>query len=159
MSDRVMLALAFAAALGSGIVGGIFYGFSSFVMAALGRLPSEQGAAAMKAINVTVINPVFMAAFLGTALLCLVLAAGSLFWWGQAAGKLVLAASLIYLVGCLGVTMVFNVPLNDQLAAVGPAQEAALWSRYLDVWTAWNHVRTAASVLSAALLTAALMAM
>jgi uncharacterized membrane protein len=52
--------------------------------------------------------------------------------------------------------MICNVPLNDQLAAVEPAQEAALWSRYLDVWTAWNHVRTVAPIVSAILFTAAL---
>jgi uncharacterized membrane protein len=57
----------------------------------------------------------------------------------------------------IGVTMLFNVPLNDQLAAVAPAREAALWSRYLDVWTAWNHVRTLAPILSAILFTAALL--
>jgi uncharacterized membrane protein len=69
----------------------------------------------------------------------------------------VLAASLFYLVGCFGFTMWFNVPLNNQLAAVAPAQEAALWSRYLDVWTFWNHVRTLASIASAILFTAALL--
>jgi uncharacterized membrane protein len=156
MLDRTILALTFAAAIGSGIVGGIFYAFSSFVMAALGRLPSAQGAAAMNAINVTVINPTFMIAFMGTTLVCLVLAGGSFFWWGRTGGMLSLAASLIYIVGCFGVTMVCNVPLNDQLAAVAPAQEVALWSRYLDVWTAWNHVRTIAPIVSAILFTAAL---
>jgi uncharacterized membrane protein len=79
MLDRTIFALTFAAAIGSGVVGGIFYAFSSFVMAALGRLPSAQGAAAMNAINVTVINPTFMIAFMGTTLVCLVLAGGSLF--------------------------------------------------------------------------------
>ena len=77
MLERAIFILTFAAAIGSGVVGGIFYAFSSFVMAALGSLPSAQGAGAMKAINVTVINPVFMLAFMGTAVLCLVLA-GSL---------------------------------------------------------------------------------
>jgi uncharacterized membrane protein len=55
MLDRTILALTFAAAIGSGVVGGIFYAFSS--LAALGRLPSAQGAAAMNAINVTVTIP------------------------------------------------------------------------------------------------------
>ena len=157
MLDRAIFVTTFAAAIGSGVVGGIFYAFSSFVMAALGRLPPAQGADAMKAINVTVINPVFMLAFLGTAIVCLVLAGSSLIWWGRVSGMLILAASLIYLIGCFGSTMVFNVPLNNQLAAVAPAEEAAVWSRYLDVWTAWNHVRTAASILSAMLFTAALL--
>ena len=158
MLERAIFTLTFAAAIGSGVVGGIFYAFSSFVMAALGSLPPAQGAGAMKAINVTVINPVFMLAFMGTAVLCLALAGGSLIWWSRPGGMLMLAASLIYLLGCFGVTMLFNVPLNDRLAAVAPAQEAALWARYLDVWTAWNHVRTLASILSAILFTAALLA-
>ncbi len=158
MLERAIFILTFAAAIGSGVVGGIFYAFSSFVMAALGSLPSAQGAGAMKAINVTVINPVFMLAFMGTAVLCLVLTGGSLIWWGRPGGMLMLAASLLYLLGCFGVTMLFNVPLNNQLATVAPAQEAALWSRYLDVWTAWNHVRTLASILSAILFIAALLA-
>ena len=126
MLERAIFTLTFAAAIGSGVVGGIFYAFSSFVMAALGNLPSAQGATTMKAINVTVINPVFMLAFLGTAGLCLVLAGASLIWWGRPGGMLMLAASLLYLLGCFGVTMLFNVPLNDQLAAAAPAQEAAL---------------------------------
>lgn len=157
MLERAIFTLTFAAAIGSGVVGGIFYAFSTFVMAALGSLPSAQGAGAMRAINVTVINPVFMLAFMGTTILCLVLAGGSMIWWGRIGGMLILAASLTYLIGCFGVTMLFNVPLNNQLAAVAPAQEAALWSRYLDVWTAWNHVRTLASMLSAILFTAALL--
>jgi uncharacterized membrane protein len=157
MLERAIFTLTFAAAIGSGVVGGIFYAFSTFVMAALGSLPTAQGAGAMKAINVTVINPVFMLAFMGTAVLGLVLAGVSLIWWGRPGGMLVLAASLFYVVGCFGVTMLFNVPLNNQLAAVMPAQEAALWSRYLDVWTAWNHVRTLASILSAILFIAALL--
>ncbi|MDP1582752.1 MAG: DUF1772 domain-containing protein [Bradyrhizobium sp.] len=157
MLEHAIFLLTFAAAIGSGVVGGIFYAFSSFVMAALGRLPSAHGAGAMKAINVSVINPVFMLAFMGTAVLCLVLAAASLIWWGRPGGMLMLAASLLYLAGCFGVTMLFNVPLNNQLARVAPTQEAALWSRYLDVWTAWNHGRTLASILSAILFTAALL--
>jgi uncharacterized membrane protein len=156
MIDRISFALTFAAAIGSAVAGGIFYAFSSFVMAALGRLPATQGVAAMNAINVTVITPSFMTVFMGTALVCLVLAGGSFFGWGQTAWKLIFAASLCYLVGSLGITMVGNVPLNDQLAAVAPAQEAALWSRYLDAWTLWNHVRTAASIMSAVLFTIAL---
>jgi uncharacterized membrane protein len=158
MLERAVFVGAFAAAIGSGLVAGVFFAFSTFVMAALGRLPPEQGVAAMQAINVTVINPAFMLAFLGTAILCLALAAGAYASWDQASGKLLLGGGLIYLVGCIGVTMVCNVPLNDALAAASAAtpEAAALWSRYLGEWTLWNHVRTAASALSAILFTAAL---
>ncbi|MGE0665011.1 MAG: DUF1772 domain-containing protein [Sphingomonadales bacterium] len=157
MEDRAFTVLAFVAALGCGIVGGIFYAFSSFVMRALGRLPPDQGAAAMKSINVAVINPVFMAAFMGTALVCLVLAGLALPRMVGREGALALAGALFYLLGCFGVTMVFNVPLNNALARAAPDEEPAVWSRYLRVWTLWNTVRTAAGALASALLVAALM--
>ena len=42
-----------------------------------------------------------------------------------------------------------NVPLNDQLAAVSTDSAAVrLWETYLDRWTMWNHVRTAAAMLA-----------
>ena len=121
MINHAIFTLTFAAAIGSGLVGGIFFAFSSFVMAGLGRLPADHGIAAMNSINVTVINPVFFAAFFGTGLVCAALAIGSIFWWDQASGKLLLAAGAIYLAGCIGVTMAFNVPLNNAIAAVPAA--------------------------------------
>ena len=158
MIGQAIFVLTFAAAIGSGLVAGIFFSFSSFVMAALGRLPSEHGIAAMNSINVTVLNPVFMLAFLGTGALCAALAAASYVWWDGAGGKLILIASVIYVAGCIGVTMLFNVPLNDALAAVQPRtpEATALWSRYLTEWTTWNTVRTVAPLASAILFTAAL---
>src|SRR5438477_8095061 len=98
-------AIIFVAAIGSGIVGGIFYAFSSFVMPALARIPAAQGAAAMNSMSVTVINPSFMTAFLGTGVVCLIAGGSSLFRWSQPGAKLALAASIVYLVGCIGVTM------------------------------------------------------
>jgi uncharacterized membrane protein len=44
--------------------------------------------------------------------------------------------------------MVFNVPLNNALAAVDPAsgEGAAVWADYLRTWTNWNHVRGLAAL-------------
>ena len=159
MIDRLLFALTIFSALGCGLIAGVFFAFSSFVMNALGRLPSVQGIAAMQSINVVVINPLFMAAFLGTAAACFILAVSSLLKWREPGAAYVLAGSLLYLAGVILVTMVFNVPRNDALAAVAPAsaEGASLWTNYLSGWTAWNHVRTAASLVAVALLTIALM--
>ena len=58
----------------------------------------------------------------------------------------------LYLVGCIGVTMFGNVPLNQRLANTDPGGDEAesLWGFYLSRWTRWNHVRTAASLAAAA---------
>ena len=45
------------ALLGSALIAGIFFAFSSFVMKALARVPSAEGIAAMQSINVVVLNP------------------------------------------------------------------------------------------------------
>ena len=56
--------------------------------------------------------------------------------------------------GSLLVTIVFNVPKNESLAALAPDGPggADAWALYVSDWTAWNHVRTAASLAAAALL-------
>jgi uncharacterized membrane protein len=130
------------AALGSGVVAGVFFAFSSFVMPALARLPPAQGIAAMQSINVTAVAPPFMGVFFGTAGLTLAAAVPARGAW------LLWVGSALYVLGVIGVTVVCNVPRNNALAAVAPtdADAALLWARYLSEWTAWNHVRTAAAL-------------
>lgn len=144
--------LAFAGVLGAGLVAGIFFAFSTFVMQALARIPKPQGIAAMQAINITVLNPWFFAAFFGTGVVSLVAVGVALLGMGDADSLYLIGGGAVYFVGCLMVTIVCNVPLNDRLAAVdsGSADGAILWDRYLKQWTFWNHIRTAASFVSAA---------
>jgi uncharacterized membrane protein len=158
MLDQTVFYATFAAAVGAGLVTGIFYAFSSFVMAALVRLPPACGIGAMQAINVVVINRSFMLAFFGTAIICCGLLGAAYPQWNGGSGKLLLVGSLLYLLGTIGVTMVFNVPLNNALAAVQPhtPQATSLWSHYLERWTTWNTVRTFASAASTVLFIAAL---
>lgn len=158
MIEQVVFCATFAAVVGSGLVAGIFYAFSSFVMGALGRVPAAHGIEAMQAINVVVINRSFMLAFFGTAFLCCALLVAAYLRWNDATGKLLLLGSLLYLVGTIGVTMAFNVPLNNALAAVRPetAEAASLWAYYLERWTMWNTVRTVAPTAAMILFVAAL---
>ena len=81
------------------------------------------------------------------------MAAIALFRWGEPGTVAMLAGGLIYVLGMFVLTIVFNVPLNDALAAADPSRPAgaALWARYLKDWTFWNHVRTAASLIASAL--------
>lgn len=62
------------AALGCGVVAGLLFTFSTFLMTTLGRLHVAQGITTMPMINVVILNPVFSLVFFGTALLCLFLA-------------------------------------------------------------------------------------
>ncbi len=119
-------------------------------MRALARLPAHEGIAAMQAVNLTIVNPLFLGVFLGTALVSVALVVAVLAKW-IAAGGYALAGALAYLIGALLVTIVCNVPRNNALAALDPRAQgsAALWQRYLREWTAWNHLRTLASIAAA----------
>ena len=148
MSDIIYIIILISA-LGAGMNAGLFFIFSNTIMSSLDKLPSESGIAAMQNINRIIQNPVFFAIFMGTALLSLVLAICLIWYWGPGSIYVLLGA-LIYLVGCFIVTIAFNVPRNNALdAASADTNEAAeLWAKYLVEWTAWNHVRTVACVIS-----------
>jgi uncharacterized membrane protein len=158
MSATVYLLLHCAAVVACGLIGGVFFAFSNFVMKALGRVPVTSGMAAMQSINVVVLNPVFLGIFTGTAVLCGVLAVSSLFAWHRPGAGFQLGGSLLYIVGTFLVTLVCNVPRNTGLAEAEPASAAGatLWADYLVSWTAWNHVRTVAALLAAVALLVAL---
>ena len=148
MMDDVLFTLTLITALGSGLVAGVFYAFSTFVMKALARVPSAQGIAAMQSINVVVINPSFLGAFMGTALLSVGVIVMALLNHGHPSAMFFLGGAVLYFAGTFLVTMFGNVPLNDQLASVSPSDPAAakLWMHYLDRWTMWNTVRTIAAI-------------
>lgn len=142
------------AAVGAFIIGGVFYGFSTFIMQALARIPVPEGIRAMQAINVTVMTPLFLGIFIGTALLLFGLGIVAALNPGQPGALYVIAGAALYVLGCFAVTMVCNVPLNNAIAAADPASTdgAAIWARYLRDWVFWNHVRTAASLIGAVVL-------
>jgi uncharacterized membrane protein len=93
MTNVPIVALAVAAALGSGLIAGFFFAFSVVTMKALSRLPPEQGIAAMQSINVVVLNPWFFTAFFGTAVACIILATYSLLHWRTPGAIHLLAAA------------------------------------------------------------------
>ncbi len=144
-------------AIGCELIAGVFFAFSTFVMSALAQRPATEGIAAMQAINIMVINPWFMTAFLGTGAACFVLIIVSLVNWQQRGNIYLIVASLLYLIGTIGVTMGFNVPLNDALATANPnsPEGTNLWTTYLTNWTFWNHIRTIAALAAATLFTLA----
>ncbi|QDZ01185.1 DUF1772 domain-containing protein [Nitratireductor mangrovi] len=147
-----MTILVLAALLGSALMGGLFFAFSTAVMGALGRLEPAAGIAAMQRINEVIQNPVFFLAFFGPALLAITIGVAALAGWSEGRGLPLIAGSVIYLTGIIAVTVLFNVPMNNALAAADPAsaEGARIWADYLARWTAWNHVRTVAGLAATA---------
>ncbi len=159
MSSIVTGAMTLAAAWGCGLIAGVFWAFSNVVMPALARLPAPQAVLAMQSINRVVLNRCFLGVLLGTALSCLVLAVSA---FGEGSGPsawLRFGGGSLYLLGTILVTKLCHVPRNVALAqrAADSAEAARLWPSYLGAWSRWNHVRGAASLLAAVLLTLALL--
>jgi uncharacterized membrane protein len=93
MIDGLYFALTLVAALGCGLMAGVFFAFSAFVMKALSRLPPAEGIAAMQCINVAVINPLFLGVFIGTGATCVVVMIIALTQWDKPGVVYLLAGS------------------------------------------------------------------
>ncbi len=154
------LIITLLAALGCGLIAGVFFGFSSFVMPALARLRPAQGVRAMQSINLVVLNRWFLGVLLGTALVCAGLALSALRSWSEPGAWVRFVGSCLYLAGTILVTGLYHVPKNLALARL-PADSAEaerFWPVYVAGWSIWNHVRGASAFVAAALLTLALLA-
>jgi uncharacterized membrane protein len=134
---RLWDVLAAAASVGSGLLAGVFFAFSAFVMSGLQRLPGTGGAAAMRSINVTAQRPPLMIALFGVSALCVTMIVRALATWSQPGAAWLLAGAALTVIGALGVTSAVNVPLNNRLDA-----GTVNWSRFLAGWEPANHART-----------------
>jgi len=142
-----------AAISGAGLVTGLLFAFSNFVMRALADLPSEKGMFAMQRINETIINPVFLTLFLGTPVMCLVIAVISGLNINHSGNLFLLLGALAYLIGPFGITAIFNVPLNNLLARADVIDADKIWPMYQIRWQRWNHIRTYFGVVSVVFMT------
>ncbi|WP_212001871.1 DUF1772 domain-containing protein [Chitinophaga sp. HK235] len=136
------------ATLTAALVAGLFFGFAVSINPAFTRLPDAQYITAMQAINDVIVNPLFISAFLGAAVL---LPVAAIQQQGRRKGLLWLSA-ILYIVGVLGITSVANVPMNDALAKVQVAgasaqQLADARNTFAGPWNGWHNIRTIISVV------------
>ncbi len=159
MEDVITATLWFAA-LSVGIMAGVYFAFSAFVMRSLDATERPVGMVAMQSINRIIVRSLFLPLFFASSLACLLLAVFGVMEWGSpGAGPMVVGGAL-YVIGMLVLTAAANVPLNNALEATdaaGPDAEA-MWRRYMQRWLPWNHVRTVSCTVSLALLIGAIAA-
>lgn len=158
LEQSLMKWMLVAGALGSGLIGGIFFAFSTFIMTSFAAIPTESGVSAMNAINRVIVRSWFMPVFLGTVVVAAVLVILAIRQWSWGSGSLIVAGAVLYIVATFISTIGFNVPLNDRLATFqgNEAAAAEFWASYLKGWTGWNHVRTIASLAASAAFMAAI---
>jgi uncharacterized membrane protein len=145
----IITGLLWFCAIGCGLIAGVFFAFSAFIMTSLGRVDQNAGIAVMNAINQDIVKSAFLAVFMATTVASLVVVALAFLRWGEPGSFPVLVGGALWVLGVFVVTVVFNVPLNNALAAVdlAGADAAPLWTTYLKEWTFWNHIRMTASII------------
>lgn len=138
------------AALTTASITGLFYAYSCSVNPGLSRLADLEYVTAMQSINRAIQNPLFFVSFLGTPILLPVStwlnhdqSLPFRFW-------MLLMATVLYLIGVVGVTAFGNIPLNEALDSfsiqTASAEEMAIQRARFEVpWNNWHVIRTSAS--------------
>jgi uncharacterized membrane protein len=135
-----------AATMSVGLMAGVF-GLYAHIMPGLGRTDDRTFVGAFQSIDRAVINPLFLATFLGALAFTALAAAlhlgnGGRLAWAVAALVLYLAVFII--------TIRVNVPLNDEIKAAGDPDQIAdlafVRERFDEArWIRWNVVRALAT--------------
>lgn len=143
--DWTILFCALAILLG-GIVSGIFFAFSDFIMKSLATIPHTAVVDAMAEINRRVYRSIFIIGIWGVALLSAALIyAGAIYTQAPESPWLIAG-------GIIAVSFMFNIPMNHKLESLGSthAKSQSYWQLYLPKWTRWNHVRSGSAIVSTA---------
>jgi uncharacterized membrane protein len=142
-SDAFAVLLA-ASTVAVGLMAGFFYAYACSVMVGLDRVDDRTFIVTMQWINATVRNAAFAPAFFGSLILTIAAAVVTVVS-GRSARGWIVAAAVLYAAAFL-VTLTLNVPLNEQLAAAGPADQitdlAAVRAAFEGPWIRWNLLRT-----------------
>jgi uncharacterized membrane protein len=152
MNERWVFGITLFATIGAGLMAGLFFVFSDFLMRVLDRRPPREAIATMQSINELIVNPLFLLFLVGTALAGLFLAGYSLLSLDGPERTWLVAGGLTYVLGAIILTGAYHIPRNDALDKVDPnsADAAAKWSNYLSEWLPVHHLRTLATVVSMA---------
>ena len=148
-----MTTLTVIVAVACGLVGGVFFAFSTFVMRGLRDAPDPVGLVAMQSINRAAPTPLFMLALIGTAVASAVLGVWSLLDNDRDGAGLRVAGFAVYQ-ATLIVTGVYHVPRNNALEAT---DDPRAWTAYAGPWVTWNHLRTLSALAAAVLFTVSLL--
>ena len=83
MSSLVVLVLLWTAALSSGLMAGVYFAFSVFIMPAFGKIETTQSIAAMNSINKVILRSLFMPIFFGSSIVSVLLIVIAFVHWGE----------------------------------------------------------------------------
>lgn len=145
MNNLLCELILWGAIISTGLMAGVYFAFSFFIMNALKVLPDQVAIACMNSINKVILKSIFMPLFFVSSIFAIVLIfiadTGPSFTW-------IVSGSVVYLLGMLACTLIFNVPLNNRLLTTTANFKVKNWQHYLIHWTRWNHIRTTSSLIA-----------
>jgi uncharacterized membrane protein len=106
--SQVITYLLWFGAIGCGLLGGLYFAFSTFIMDALASIEQAHGISAMNSMNSTILKSLFMPFFFGTTLVSLIFVIVGIVRWGEPGSMTMLAGGLIYVAGMFLCTMFFQ---------------------------------------------------
>lgn len=130
------------------LMAGLFFAWSCSVMLGFAKMSDREFVSAMQKTNRAIQNPVFFAVFFGAPLSLLV---STLLNYNQFPRfALLLAATVVYLIGTFGVTTFGNVPLNNVLDrfALDSATATEIAAQRANFEYRWNNLNTIRTVFS-----------
>ena len=135
----------------TGLSAGLFYAWMVSVIPGTRKVLDLTYLESMQSINRAILNPAFYLIFMGSPLVLAISTfqqfnSGPKFW-------LLLAATLIYILGTFGVTVFGNVRLNDaldvlDLASLGEIEIKSFRESYEGKWNRLHWIRTVFAVLA-----------
>lgn len=152
MGISIKTIILFTAVVLTGLSAGLFFAWSVSVIPGTQKVMDSTYLQTMQSINRAILNPAFYLVFFGSLVFLTIASIYQLhdnkvtFW-------LMLAASVLYLTGTLGVTGLGNVPLNNQLETLNlielPAKKLAEFRKsYESNWNRLHWIRTIFAVAS-----------
>jgi uncharacterized membrane protein len=147
------------AAVMVGITAGVMFCYQIAIMPGLHQLSDREFINAFRQLDRKIVNPLFVVSFLGGGAL---LVAGTVLEGpGSDRFGLLTAASVVYVVGVVIITMTWHVPRNNNLATfpvtIATAQDAAVARKSFEApWNRLHAVRTLAAIAALAMLAASL---
>lgn len=152
MEMSIQNALVNASLVLTGLSAGLFFGWSVSVIPGTQKVDDLSYLNTMQSINREILNPGFFIVFFGS-IIALGLSTYFTYPVSTTGFSTLLIATLMYLVGSLGVTGMGNVPLNNELEALKLAalssQEITAFRQYYESrWNKLHQCRMLFSVLS-----------
>lgn len=145
----------FITVLMTALSAGFFFAWSVSVILGIKKVGDFTYLETMQNINREILNPVFFIIFFGSLITLLITTYlqfnnKPVFW-------LVLASTIIYLIGTFGITAFGNVPLNNELDVLNITKLSLLELKnfrtyYESTWNHYHNIRTISGMISFTLL-------